>query len=66
MIGVCIRVITLLTVTRKDQGTYIDELLSLYSTLFIASAFISHMSLRLNNHRHLELAADIFFLQVCL
>jgi len=61
MIGVCMTVITLLIVTRKDQGTYIDEFLSLDALLFITSAFISYMSLRWNNHKNLELAADIIF-----
>jgi len=61
MIGVCITVITLLIVTTKHTGTYIDEILASDTLFFIISAFISYLSLRWNNHRHLELIADIIF-----
>lgn len=61
MIGVCITVITLFIVTKNELNTYLDEVLSLDAFLFIMSAFISYLSLRWNNHRHLEIAADIFF-----
>ncbi len=61
MIGVCITVISLFIITKKDAGTYMDEVLSIDALFFIISAFISYLSLRWDNHAYLELAADIIF-----
>lgn len=61
MIGVCLTVISLFIVTKNNTSTYMDEVLSLDTLFFIISAFVSYLSLRWDNHKYLELLADILF-----
>jgi len=61
MTGVCLTVITLLSITKSSLTTYADEILGINTILFIVSSFISYCSLRKNNEKRLEWAADIIF-----
>ena len=61
MIGVCLTVITLFTITKSLISTYADEILGIDAFVFIISSFISYASLRENNNKRLEWVADIIF-----
>jgi len=61
LIAVCITVISLFRVTNTGSETYADEIMGLATIIFIASAFLSYLSLRKNNHYRLEKAADLCF-----
>lgn len=61
LIAVCITVISLFRVTKTGNETFADDTVGVATLIFMASSFLSYMSLRKNNHYRLESAADICF-----
>ncbi len=65
MAGVCITVISIIKLTElsKLASTFIDDVLAMDSVLFLASAFLSYLSLRTDGlATRLEYSADLLFL----
>jgi hypothetical protein len=64
MIGVCITTISLIKLLEHFKGAvFADEILEVDSFLFLVSAFVSYVSMRLDQKlKSLEAAADIVFL----
>ncbi len=61
MLAVSITVVSLFRVTKTGVETYADEVMGIAAVVFMASAFLSYMSLRKNNQVLLERIADILF-----
>ncbi len=61
MLAVSITVVSLFRVTKTGIETYADEVMGIAAVVFMASAFLSYMSLRKNNQVLLERIADILF-----
>lgn len=64
MIGVCITTISLIKLLEHFKGVvFADEILEVDSLLFLVSAFVSYVSMRMDQKlKGLETAADIVFL----
>lgn len=62
MAGVCITIIALFRVMKISIETYADEILSINTLLFTASALLSYMALRKENYKRIEQIADAFFI----
>lgn len=65
MAGVCITVVSIIKLTElsKSASTIIDDILAVDSVFFLASAFLSYLSLRTEELAiRLEYLADILFL----
>ncbi len=61
MVGVCITIIALFRVMKISLQTYADDMLSINSTIFIASAICAYAALRRENYRRMEWFADVLF-----
>jgi hypothetical protein len=66
MAGVCITVVSIIKLTElsRSASTIIDDVLAVDSVLFLASGFLSYLSLRTNERMALRLenSADALFL----
>ena len=61
MSGVCVTIIAFFRVMKIGIVTYADEILSLNTFIFLASAMFSYISLRNENSNLSETIADILF-----
>jgi hypothetical protein len=61
MIGVCITITSLFKVLNKSNETYMDNVIGIDTSLFIASALISYLALRDEKYDRLERWADLLF-----
>lgn len=61
MSGICVTIIALFRVMKIGIITYADEILSLNTFIFLASAMLSYLSLRNENNNIYETIADTLF-----